>query len=137
MHGSGQDYLTSLKKGLDVPNIRQNKIKTKSISLINNNQIKTLNTKNSSAEYLIEYFEGIMLNYISLAEEQGERMDELKNFILSHKKDEFKGGNNSYLDNDPEYKNYIDDPIKTDVNTTDVNTTLFDDNSWGYIFIEV
>ena len=150
MHGSGQEYLTSLKKGLDVPNIHN--IKTNRLlnntqiksskSLLNNNQVKTLNTKNQSANYLIEYFEGILLNYISLAEEQGKRMDELKNLILSHKKDKFKGGENSYLDNDPEYKNYIDDPIKTDVNTTNVNTTdvditLFDDNSWGYIFIEV
>ena len=137
MYGGGQGYLSSLKKGLDVPNIRQTKIKTKSISLINNNQIKTLNTKNSSADYLIEYFEGMILNYINLAEERGEKMDELKNLILSHKKDKFKGGNNSYLDNDPEYKNYIDDLIKTDVNTTDVDITLFDDNNWGYIFIEV
>ena len=140
MFGSGQEYLNSLKKGLDVPNIHQNKtnrllnntqIKS-SKSILNNNQIKTLNTKNSSADYLIEYFEGIMLNYISLVEEQGKRMDELKNLILSHKKDEFKGGKNSYLDNDPEYKNYTDDATKTDI-----DIIKFINIYWSFITIEI
>ena len=51
----------------------------------------------------------MILNYINLAEERGEKMDELKNLILSHKKEGFKGGKNSYLDNNSEYKNYTDD----------------------------
>ena len=136
MYGSGQGYLSSLKKGLDVPNIHQ--IKTN--RLLNNtqikssksNQLKTLNTNNQSADYLIEYFEGIMLNYISLVEEQGKRMDELKNLILSHKKDGFKGGNNGYLDNDPEYKNYTDDATKTDI-----DIKKFINIYWSFITIEV
>ena len=140
MFGGGQEYLNSLKKGLDVPNIHN--IKTN--RLLNNTQIKssksilydykikTLNTKNQSADYLIEYFEGIMLNYISLVEEQGKRMDELKNLILSHKKDEFKGGKNSYLDNDPEYKNYTDDATKTDI-----DIKKFINIYWSFITIEV
>ena len=140
MFGGGQEYLTNLKKGLDVPNIHQNKTNSllnntqikSSKSILYNNQVKTLNTKNQSADYLIEYFEGIMLNYISLAEEQGKRMDELKNLILSHKKEGFKGGNNSYLDNDPEYKNYTDDATKTDI-----DIKKFINIYWSFITIEV
>ena len=117
-------------------------IKVKNTDLFNNiniktntssNENKTLNTKNQSANYLIEYFEGIMLNYISLDEEKGKRMDELKNLILSHKKkDKFKGGNNSYLDNDPEYKNYTDDR-----KNTSVNIPKFDNANWDTTSIEV
>ena len=127
MYGSGEEYLTNLKKRDLIPDIYKTKLKTKSENLINNNQIKTLKTKNQSADYLIEYFEGIILNYISIAEEQSERLDKLKNLILSHnKKNKFNGGVNNYLDNHPEYKNYTNDDTKTNI-----DITLFDEYNWG------
>ena len=135
MYGSGEEYLTNLRKRDLTPDIYQTKIKAKNESLINNNQIKTLKTKNQSADYLIEYFEGMILNYISIAKEKDKRLDELKNLILNHKrKDRFKGGKNSYLDNNSEYKNYTNDATKTNI-----DITLFDknDNNWGYIDIEI
>ena len=65
------------------------KIKT-NISLNNNKIIKN---KNQSADYLIEYFEGMMKNYINLYESRGENVDELKNiFFNNNYKNKFKGG---------------------------------------------
>ena len=81
MYGSGEDYLTNLRKRDDTLDIYQIRNKTKNESLMNDNQVKTLKSKNQSADYLIEYFEGIILNYISLAEEKNERLDEIKNLI--------------------------------------------------------
>ena len=92
MHGGKLHlYESNLRDGINISNIHQTDIKTESKSLINNNQ--TFKIKNQSPNYLIEYFEGIMLNYIGLYESKGIRNDKLKNFILSHDKNiKFKGG---------------------------------------------
>ena len=98
--------------------MHQTKIKTKSDIILNDAQTKPLNVINQSADYLIEYFEGMLLNYISLNEERGKRMNELKNLILSHnRKDRFKGGKPGSSNvrlvykgkYHPDYKNYTND----------------------------
>ena len=112
------NYQIKSKKFLDNDILNQ----TQNNNLIN----QILKNENQSADYLIEYFEGMILNYISLAKERGEKLDELKNLILSHnKKNKFNGGSNNYLDNDPEYKNYINDDTKTNI-----DISLFDEYNW-------
>ena len=89
-------------------NIYQNKIQTESKGLLNVNQ--TFKTKDQSANYLIEYFEGMILNYISLCKSQDESINKLKNLILNHDKNiNFKGGNgdNEYIKNHDIYKYYF------------------------------
>ena len=117
----------------------QNKIQTESKNLLNKNQI--FNTKNQSADYLIEYFEGMILNYISLNEEQGIRNDKLKNFILNHDKNKFKGGDgddenndedNVYIKNHDTYKYY-----KKDEYIKDENILKFSEDNWKKINIEI
>ena len=117
----------------------QNKIQTESKGLLNKNQI--FNTKNQSADYLIEYFEGMILNYISLYEEQGIRNDKLKNFILSHDKNKFKGGDgddedndedNVYIKNHDTYKYY-----KKDEYIKDEDILKFSEDNWKKINIEI
>ena len=72
------NYQIKSKKFLDNDLLNQ----TQNNNLIN----QILKNENQSADYLIEYFEGMILNYISLAKERGEKLDELKNLILSHNK---------------------------------------------------
>ena len=65
---------------------------------------QTLKNKSQSADYLIEYFHGMILNYISLYESQGKKVDNLKNFIINYNKNNNKiegGGKDEYL----KYKN--------------------------------
>ena len=118
-------------------NIYQNKIQTESKSLLNNNQI--FNIKDQSANYLIEYFEGMILSYISLNEEHGIRNDKLKNFILSHNKNiKFKGGdedkneNNKYIKEHKTYKEY-----KKDEDIKDEDILQFSKKDWKHINIEI
>lgn len=68
MHG-GYLYDFNSNNRFDMLDAYQNKIQIQSKSLLNENQ--TFNIKDQSANYLIEYFEGIILNYISLYERQG------------------------------------------------------------------
>ena len=101
MYGSGQEYLSNLKK-IEKSNMHQNKIKTKSDIILNDAQTKPLNVENQSVDYLIEYFEGMLLKYINMYESQGKRIDTLKEFILNHDKNtKLKGGcgNNEYIKN--------------------------------------
>ena len=137
MHG-GHLYESNLRDGINISNIHQTDIKTESKSLINNNQ--TFKIKNQSPNYLIEYFEGIMLNYIGLYESKGIRNDKLKNFILSHDKNiKFKGGDgdedkdedNKYIKKHKTYKEY-----KKDEDVKDKDILLLEDN-WKNINIEV
>ena len=111
-------------------NIYQNKIQTESKGLLNVNQ--TFKTKDQSANYLIEYFEGMILNYISLCKSQDESINELKNLILNHDKNiNFKGGNgdNEYIKNHDIYKYYHKDIGE--------KITVFDDKYWKTIKILV
>ena len=134
----GGEYLrkSNLRDEFNISNLHQIGIKTESKNLINNNQIFNIN--NQSTNYLIEYFEGIMLNYISLHEYQGIRNDKLKNFILSHNKNiKFKGGDedkdedNVYIKDNDTYKEY-----KKDEDIKDEDILLLEDN-WKDINIEV
>ena len=117
-------------------NIYQNKIQTESKSLLNVNQ--TFKTKDQSANYLIEYFEGMILSYISLNEEQGIRNDKLKNFILSHDKNKFRGGDennvsdNKYIKEHKTYKEY-----KKDEDIKDKDILQFSKDNWGHISIKI
>ena len=113
----------------------QNKIQTENKGLLNKNQI--FNTKNQSADYLIEYFEGMILNYISLYEKQGIRNDKLKNIILNNNKNNNKiegGGdkNNSdeYHDFNVDYSTYIDDNFIQ-------NTTEYENIDWNELSIDI
>ena len=110
----------------------ENNIQIKTESLINNDQIKSLDTQYQSADYLIEYFEGIMLNYIKLYESQGKRMDKLKNLILGNKNIKIKGGDKGfeYIKNHVIYKYYYND------NDNDIPLKQFD-NNWGFIDINI
>ena len=109
----------------------QRKIETKNKSLLD--KIKITNTKNQNAEYLIKYFEGMILNYINMYESKGENMDELKKFILNEDKyDKFKKENNN-----------ITNTLKGGYDSDDTNNSsnillsMNDiDNNWGNIKIE-
>ena len=132
MHG-GYSYDFNSKNRFDMLNAYQNKIQIQNKSLLNENQI--FNTKDKSANYLIEYFEGIILNYISLYERQGKRMDKLKNFILSHDKNiKFKGGDedNKYIKEHKTYKEY-----KKDEDIKDENILPILKYKWKHINIEI
>ena len=132
MHG-GYLYDFNSNNRFDMLNAYQNKIQIQSKSLLNENQI--LNTKDKSVNYLIEYFEGIILNYISLYERQGKRMDKLKNFILNHNKNiKFKGGNedNKYIKDNDTYKEYKKDE---DIKYEDILPIL--KYKWDHINIEI
>ena len=95
MQGGKYNFETlSFKNEFDELDTYKTMIKTKNDNLLNDEQIKTnslfnetkiLNTKNQNTNCLIEYFEGMMLNYISLYESRGEKVDELKKFILKNK----------------------------------------------------
>ena len=130
MLGKGADSLLFNDFKNQTKEYNNYQIKSKDLlnqTLKNNNLLnQSSKIKSQSADYLIEYFEGMILNYISLAKERGEKLDELKNLILSHnKKNKFNGGSNNYLDNDPEYKNYINDDTKTNI-----DISLFDEYNW-------
>ncbi len=82
-----------LKNESNEDNINQTTFETKNDNLLNNEQIKTnnllnktkiLNTENQNTNYLIEYFEGIVLSYIKLYEYRGENVDKLKKIILNN-----------------------------------------------------
>ena len=85
----------------------------------NNYQIKskdllnqTLKNKSQSADYLIEYFEGMILNYISLYEARGKKNDNLKNIILNHNKNNNKiegGGDEDTSDEDTSFEDNSDE----------------------------
>ena len=132
MHG-GYLYDFNSNNRFDMLNAYQNKIQIQSKSLLNENQI--FNTKDQSANYLIEYFEGMILNYISLYERQGKRMDKLKNFILNHDKNiKFKGGDvdNKYIKDNDTYKEYKKDE---DIKDEDILPIL--KYKWDHINIEI
>ena len=94
MHGGIQDFKKlGFRNGFNEQNIYKTMIETKNDNLLNDEQIKTnslfnetknLNIKNQNTNCLIEYFEGMMLNYISLYENKGENMDKLKSLILNN-----------------------------------------------------
>ena len=78
---------TKFNKSYNIPDLNQTKmkntdlmndikIKTKTNNTLNENKI--IKNKNQSADYLIKYFEGMILNYINLYESRGQNMDELK-----------------------------------------------------------
>ena len=79
--------------------------------------------KSQSADYLIEYFEGMILNYISLNESKNKSLNELKNFIINNNKNnKIKGG---VID----LNKYHDDNIE--------EIPQFNDNDWDIININV
>src|SRR5574344_2346891 len=94
MRGGIQDFeKLSFENGFNEQNIYKTMIETKNNNLLNDEQIKTnslfnetkiLNNNNQNTNCLIEYFEGMMMNYISLYENRGENMDKLKSLILNN-----------------------------------------------------
>ena len=108
----------------DSSNEQQIKIQNKSIL----NDTQTFNVQNQNANYLIEYFEGMLLSYINMNESQGKGMDELKDFILSHDNRKITaGGKNPYIKNN--YSHYKND------NTKEI--TILNDNDWRKIKIDI
>lgn len=106
-----------------------NDYQTKSNDLLNqtlkNNNLlnQSSKIKSQSADYLIEYFEGIILNYISLNESKNKSVDKLKNFIIdNNKNNKIKGG---VID----LNKYHDDNIE--------EIPQFNDNDWDIININV
>ena len=116
----------------DFKNKEYNDYRNKTKDLLNQTQRKSLKNKTQNANYLIKYFEGIILNYISLYEAEGKRMNEFKNLILNNKyKNKFEGGyeENDYIKNHPQYCNY-----KNDINEI---KTIFKDKDWSKIKFEI
>ena len=116
----------------DFKNQEYNDYQIKTKDLLNQTQIKSLKNKTQNANYLIKYFEGTILNYISLYEAEGKRMNEFKNLILSNEyKNKFEGGyeENDYIKNHPQYCNY-----KNDINEI---KTIFKDEDWSKIEFEI
>ena len=96
---------TIVPKTLDNNKLIKNTIVPKTLD--NNKLIK--NKNNSDSKCLIEYFHGIILNYISLNEEQGIKLDKLKNIILNynnHKNNKLSGGDYNIK---VHYPNHVDD----------------------------
>ena len=94
MYGGLQEYnKLNLKNEFNKSDVYQTMIETKNDNLLNDKQIKTnsllnetkiLNAKNQNTNYLIEYFEGIILNYINMYEYRGENVNKLKKIILNN-----------------------------------------------------
>ena len=134
MHGG--NISTKLDRLHNTPDIDQ--IKMKNIDLIDDIKIKTntslnenkiIKDKNQSSDYLIEYFEGIIKNYINLYESRGENMDELKKIMFNNKeKNIIKGGETEdiYKKND-----YTNDAL---YNTNIIHFN--NDINWGTINIK-
>ena len=134
MYGSGQEYLSNLRK-IEKSNTHQTKIKTKSDIILNDAQTKPLNVEIQSADYLVEYFEGMILKYINIHESQGKSMDTLKEFIINHDKNtKLKGGcgNNEYIKNHKIYKNFDKDSV-----IKKEEMIQFDNEYWDIMKIKV
>ena len=153
MHGGIQDFKKlSFENGFNEQNIYKTMIETKNDKLLNDEQIKTnslfnetkiLNTNNQNTNCLIEYFEGMMLNYISLYENRGENMDKLKSFILNNDNNDNNtntkikgsGGDSNFTKpiNNVDIYNYLNTGL---TNNEDFNNYLnFIDNYNGRIYI--
>ena len=142
MQGGAAAKLNKLYK---IPDMEQNRIKMKNIDLMDDINIKTkmkntlnenkiIKNKNQSADYLIKYFEGMILRYINLYESRGENVDKIKKFILNEDKyTKFKSENNDNINMlKGGYSN--DDNINTN-NNEYILTLNSTDDKWGIIKI--
>ena len=97
---------------------------------------QTLKNKSQSVDYLIEYFEGMILNYISLYEARGKKKDNLKNIILNHNKNNNKiegGGDEDTSDEDTSDEDTSDEDDSFEDNSDEDNSfenTSDEDNSF-------
>lgn len=136
MQGGFQTNVSKLDKKPNIQNVYKTEIETKDmLNQITNKSIldknKTLKSKNQSADYLIKYLEGMILNYINLCEFKGNNMDELKKFMFDNdgnKKNIVKGGARK---EDYETNRYTNDA------SINRNILHFNNNAnWGIINIK-